>query len=495
MADVPLPGEELTVHGRAAPGDGRAGPGDAGATGDTAANQAADRAAQVAAAVPAPVLHIMRTLQAAGHATWVVGGSLRDTLRGAQAEDWDLATAARPEQTQVLFDDAIYENAFGTVAVRTGDPAVGEVEVTTLRSDHDYADFRRPHHVEFTESIELDLARRDLTVNAMAWGGRAGEPPTLVDPSGGLADLETKTIRAVGDPRLRFEEDALRMLRAVRLAAALDFKIEPETRAGIQERAALVGHLSGERIATELAKMLATPRPSGALRALADLGLLAAISPKLAAQRGIPQNKFPGEDLWDHTLRAVDSAAPEPTYLRLAALLHDIGKPDTMADGHFLGHDVVGADLAGDFLDRLHWRRDERARIVALVRQHMFGYVPEWSDTAVRRFIAKIGPDVLDDLFRLREADNIGSGREARADELGELRARVARELEAGLVLDLHGLEVDGDDLQRELGVAPGPRLGTILNALLDRVIADPEVNRRPTLLAIARSMLTEPHP
>lgn len=450
---------------------------------------AADRAAQVAAAVPAPVLRILEALQAAGHATWVVGGSLRDTLRGAPVNDWDLATAARPEQTQGLFDDAIYENAFGTVAVRTGDPAVGEVEVTTLRSDHDYADFRRPHHVEFTDSIELDLARRDVTVNAVAWGGRPGAPPSLVDPHGGLADLAARVLRAVGDPRLRFDEDALRMLRVVRLAATLGFDIEPATLAGIQVRAHNVGHLSGERIAAELSKMLAAPTPSVALRLLADLDLLAAISPELAAQRGVPQNKVTGEDLWDHTMRAVDGALPDPTYLRLAALLHDIGKPSTMADGRFLRHDIVGADLAGSFLDRLRWRRDERERVVALVRQHMFGYVSDWSDAAVRRFIAKVGPEVLPDLFLLREADNVGSGQEADAGGITELRARVARELDAGVVLDLRGLEIDGDDLQRELGIPPGPKLGTILDALLDRVIADPNVNKRSTLLAIARSL------
>lgn len=443
----------------------------------------------MAAAVPAPVLRILTTLQAAGHATWVVGGSLRDTLLGVRAQDWDLATAARPEQTKALFDDAIYENAFGTVAVRTGDPAVKEVEVTTLRSDHDYADFRRPHHVEFTDSIELDLARRDVTVNAIAWGGRPGAAATLVDPHDGLADLASRTLRAVGDPRRRFEEDALRMLRVVRLAATLDFGIEPATLAGIQARADLVSHLSGERIAAELAKMLAAPVPSVALRLLADLGLLEPISPELAAQRGVPQNKVPGEDLWDHTLRAVDAAAAEPSYLRLAALVHDIGKPATMADGRFLRHEVVGAGLAGELLDDLRWRRDERERVVDLVRHHMYGYVPDWSDAAVRRFIAKVGPGLLPDLFLLREADNVGSGRETTAGYLDEIRARVARELAAGVVLDLRGLVVDGDDLQRELGIPPGPRLGTILHALLERVIADPDVNRRSTLLAIARSL------
>ncbi|MFP5343743.1 MAG: CCA tRNA nucleotidyltransferase [Candidatus Limnocylindria bacterium] len=439
------------------------------------------------------MLEIMASLQGAGHAAWVVGGSLRDTLRGADPDDWDLATSALPEQTQALFDDAVYENAFGTVGVRTGDPRVGVVEVTTLRADHDYADFRRPHRIEFTDDIELDLARRDVTTNAIAWGGRPGEPPALVDPHGGLTDLEAGILRAVGDPRLRFEEDALRMLRVVRFAATLGFDIEPGTLAGIQARADRIRHLSGERIAAELARMLAAPRPSVALRLLADLGLLVGISPELAAQRGVPQNKLPGEDLWDHTMRAVDNAAPEPSYLRMAALLHDIGKPDTMADGRFLGHDSLGAELAGALLDRLRWRRDERERIVHLVRHHMYGYVPDWSDAAVRRFIAKVGPEALPDLFLLREADNLGSGREAGAGDLAEIRERVQREIEAGLVLDLHGLAVDGDDLQRELGIPPGPRLGTILDALLDRVIADPEVNRPPVLLAIARAMLKEP--
>jgi tRNA nucleotidyltransferase (CCA-adding enzyme) len=281
----------------------------------------------------------------------------------------------------------------------------------------------------------------------------------------------------------------LRMLRVVRLAATLEFDIEAGTLAGIQARASNVRHLSGERIAAELAKMLAAPRPSVALRLLADLGLLAGISTDLAAQRGVPQNKVPGEDLWDHTLQAVDGAPTEPSYLRLAALLHDIGKPSTMGDGHFLRHDVEGAQLADAFLDRLRWRRDERERIVHIIRHHMYGYVPDWSDAAVRRFIAKVGPDALPDLFLLRVADNLGSGRPANAGHLDEIRARVGRELAAGVVLDLRGLAVDGDDLQRELGIPPGPRLGTILDALLDRVIADPDVNKRSTLLAIARAL------
>ncbi len=462
MADVPVPGQELTP-------------------------------VELDEGIPPYVLDLLGLLWSAGHAAYAVGGSVRDPLLGRPPSDqWDLATSARPEQMLALFaGDAVYENRFGTVVVRRGDRP--ETEITTFRSDHDYADFRRPHRVEFTDSIELDLARRDFTVNAMAWGAPAGEPPTLVDPHDGRADLEARLLRAVGEPDERFREDALRMVRAVRLASTLGFTIEPATLAGIQGQAELVRHLSGERIAIELSKLLAAPRPSVGLRLLADTGLLRGISPELMDQRGVPQNKVPGEDLWDHTLRSVDGADIEPPRIRLAALLHDIGKPSTFSDGRFLRHEVVGAELAGAFLDRLRWPHAERDRVVHLVRQHMFGYEPGWSETAVRRFIAKVGPDALEDLFRLREADNIGSGNEPSAGRLAELRARVAAELEANVVLDRHGLAIDGDDLIAELGLAPGPALGRILDGLLEAVIADPSRNRRDALLEVARSMAAQP--
>jgi putative nucleotidyltransferase with HDIG domain len=442
-------------------------------------------------AIPDVVHGLLRTLWTRGHAAYVVGGSLRDTLLGRPAKDWDLAAAALPERTLELFPGAVYENKFGTVAVRTEDPDVGEVEITTFRSDHDYADFRRPHRVEFSESIELDLARRDFTVNAMAWGAEPGEPPRLVDPHGGRADLAARILRTVGDPAERFHEDALRMVRAVRLAATLDFDVEPATLAAIREKADNVRRLSGERIAIEMRRLLAADRPSIGLRLMADTGLLFAISPDLAAQSGVPQNKVPGEDLWDHTLRAVDGATREPPRIRLAALLHDIGKPLTMADGRFLGHESVGAELADKLLDDWRWPIAERQRIVRLIRHHMFGYQPSWSDAAVRRFIVKITREELEDQFLLREADHIGSGREPNAGGLDELRARVAKELAAGVALDLSGLAVDGSDLMTELGITPGPGLGRLLDWLLERVIADPAVNTREGLLDLARRRLS----
>ena len=427
-----------------------------------------------------------------GQAAYVVGGSLRDAALGRPPADWDLASDARPERLVQVFPGSIYENRFGTVGVRRD----GEVfEITTFRSDHDYADYRRPHRIEFGDTIELDLARRDFTVNAMAWGARAGEAPALVDPYDGLADVAGRVIRAVGDPGTRFREDALRMVRAIRLAATLELSVEPATLAALAEHAELVVHLSGERIAAELDKLLTAPKPSVGLRLLQDAGLLGPISTDLARQRGIPQNKVPGEDLWGHTLRTVDATPADRPVVRLAALLHDIGKPATFSEGHFLGHDAVGATLAGAFLDRLRAPRAVRDRVVALVRHHMFSYEPNWSDAAVRRFIGKmdaLGPGALDELLALRQADNVGSGLPASAGRIDELRARIAAELAADVVLDRRGLAIDGSDLITELGLGEGPRLGRILEDLLDRVIVDPALNDRPTLLLLAQAMLTE---
>ncbi|MFL5679480.1 MAG: CCA tRNA nucleotidyltransferase [Chloroflexota bacterium] len=443
-------------------------------------------------AIPAPARAAMERLWSAGHAAYVVGGSLRDELIGRPAHDWDLTTDARPDRIVELFPGAVYENKFGTVDVRIDDLIL---QVTTFRSDHDYGDHRRPHHVEFGNDIEADLARRDFTVNAIAWGARGGgdarpaEPPALVDPFGGELDVERRLLRAVGDPKKRFEEDALRMIRGVRLAATLEFAIEPATLAAITECAPLVVHLSGERIGAELARLLAARTPSIGLRLMADTELLDHVSPELAAQRGIAQNKVAGEDLWDHTLRAVDAAPATRPIVRLAALVHDIGKPATAADGHFYGHERVGADVAREFLERVHYPRAVIQRVVALVRQHMFSYEDSWSDTAVRRFIGKVGRDMLDELFELRMADNAGSGLPPDAG-IVDLRRRVAEQLAADVALDRADLAIDGDDLIAELGVERGPAIGRILGELLERVIADPALNERPTLMLLAATLV-----
>lgn len=448
--------------------------------------------------IPRDVRTLLERLWSNGQAAYVVGGSLRDALLGRAPADWDLATDARPDRTLAIFPGSVYENRFGTVAVREGDLTS---EVTTFRIDHDYADFRRPHRVEFGDRIEDDLARRDFTVNAMAWGaaapdgdrlGRAAPRPALVDPFGGRADVAIRTIRAVGHPATRFEEDALRMIRAIRLAATLEFEIEPATLAAIRTDADLVRHLSGERIAAELEKLLAAPRPSVGLRLMADTGILAVVSPDLDAQRGVVQNKIEGEDLWDHTLRSVDAAPADRPIVRLAALLHDIGKPATVDDGPFRGHEVVGGDLAAALLERLHVPKASSERVVHLVRQHMFAYEPDWGDAGVRRFIRRVGRPSLEDLFALRAADSVGSGLDPGAGALDELRRRIHEQLAAAAVLDRNQLAVHGDDLMTELGIPAGPTLGRILDRLLERVIADPALNDRASLLLLAESMLPD---
>lgn len=332
-------------------------------------------------------------------------------------------------------------------------------------------------------------------MNALAWGAEpvgaepGGAGPSLVDPFGGRADIAAALIRAVGEPRRRFEEDALRIVRGIRFAATLGFAIEPATLAAIRATAPHVAHLSGERLAVELERILAADRPSVGLRLLEETGVLAAMAPELAAQRGVPQSKVPGEDLWDHTLRTVDAADPGRAVVRLAALLHDLGKPATAADGHFYGHETVGAELAGEVLDRLRMPVATRARVVHLVRQHMFRYEPTWGDAAVRRFLARIGPGAIDDLLALREADNEGSGVARTADGLDELRARIRRELAGGPILDRSALAVDGADLMAELGLGEGPELGRIIDALFERVVEDPLLNERATLLGLARDI------
>jgi tRNA nucleotidyltransferase (CCA-adding enzyme) len=445
--------------------------------------------APLATRIPAPVQAILGILERDGRAAWVVGGSLRDILLGRTPHDWDLATDARPEQVQALFPGAVYENAFGTVAVQRDGAAI---EITTFRRDHDYADFRRPHRVEFGASIEEDLARRDFTVNALAWGAVPGASPSLVDPYDGRADLERRRLVAVGVPAERFGEDALRMIRAVRLAAQLEFTIAPATLAAITRQVELVRHLSGERIAAELQKLLGADRPSIGLRLMEATGLLRQVSVELADQRGVAQAKINGDDLWDHTLRAVDAVPLDLPVVRLAALVHDIGKPATALDGHFLGHDAVGAELAVAWLNRLHFPRTVVERVGLLVRNHMFNYESSWSDTAVRRLIGRLGPAALAELLALRQADNLGSGLPADAGGLDELRARIAAQLEARAVLDRSGLAIDGDDLIRELGLTEGPALGAILDRLVEVVIKDPAQNDRPTLLLRAQALLTE---
>jgi putative nucleotidyltransferase with HDIG domain len=442
--------------------------------------------------LPADVEQVLTNLWANGHAAYVVGGGVRDFLLGRQVTDWDVATSALPETVAELFAGSRYENRFGTVTVpRLGDD--DRVQVTTFRRDHQYADHRRPDSVTFTNALDEDLARRDFTVNAICWGRSAnGGEPAWADPTAGLSDLEARLIRAVGDPATRFDEDALRLLRAARLAAQLAFSVEPATLAAMATAAPTISHVSQERVGAELAKMVCADPPSTAFRLLADTGVLAGAIPELDAQRGVPQDKVTGDDLWGHCLRTVDAAAMlgGDETLRLAALLHDIGKPPTFADGHFIGHDTEGARLADALLTRLAYRRVIIDDVVTLVENHMFSYERRWSSAAVRRFIRRVERENIGQLLDLRRADNVGSGLPADAGYVDELESRVRAELDAGAPLSLRELAVDGDDLVAEVTQRPGVVVGALLKHLLDWVIEDSARNNRAALLEEARAQL-----
>jgi poly(A) polymerase/tRNA nucleotidyltransferase (CCA-adding enzyme) len=439
--------------------------------------------------LPAAVRHVLGALTASGAEAALVGGGVRDLVRGERPTDWDVATSSPPEAVEALFPRATWENPFGTVTVLPeveGEPAV---EVTTYRIEGAYRDRRRPESVRWGGSLAEDLARRDFTINAIAWvpvdlGAGRGR---VVDPHQGSVDLRRGVLRAVGDPDARLAEDALRMVRAVRFATRFGLRLDGPTAEAIQRHAAAASRLSGERLHDELWRILAgAAPPSRAFLLMEELGLLAVVLPELAALRGVPQAKALAGDALDHSLRTADALPASDPALRLAGLLHDVGKATTLADGHFIGHEGAGAEIAERMLRRLRCSRAELSRIVRLIRQHMFAYTPDWTDAAVRRFVRRVGADLLEDLYVLRAADNAASGaREPAGGGLAELRERVARAIAADPI-QAGQLAIDGHDLVRELGLPPGPEIGRLLATLLEAVLDDPGLNRREALLDLA---------
>lgn len=434
---------------------------------------------------PAPALAALDRLRAGGHQAYLVGGTLRDVLLGrAAGELLDLATDRRPEEVMALFPRVEPIGlAHGTVLVLC--EGLG-FECTTFRREGAYADARHPDDVEFTTDLRADLRRRDFTVNALAFDPRSG---VLVDPHGGLADLERRCLRAVGEPLARFREDALRPVRAARFAATLELELEPATRAalgGALDRARLV---AVERVREELVKLMAAPRPSVGLELLREAGLLALWMPELARCHAVPQNRWHAYDVYTHSLETCDHAPAAKPVVRWAALLHDLGKPDTRVerrgDGTFYGHQSVGAELADRLLERLRFPGALRAAVVHLVREHMFDYRGEWSDAAVRRWVRRVGEDAVADLFDLRIADLLGNGLKLGFPaQLEPLRRRIERVLAAAHALHVADLAVDGRDVMEALGVGPGPAVGELLGGLLEEVLEDPGCNTRERLLA-----------
>jgi len=441
--------------------------------------------------IPRGAREVMERIHSSGGRAFLVGGCLRDLLRGEEPKDWDIATDLPPDRIRPLFRRVIDVGAaFGTLIVPRPD---GPYEVTTLRTESGYTDGRHPDQIAYTDQITLDLQRRDFTINAMAWEiGREA----IIDPFAGRADLSAGLIRAVGDPAERFREDALRLLRAVRLAAQLDFRIEERTWRAIRREAEGLRRISAERIREELNRILLSRTPSRALLQLDEAGLLAIFLPELAACRGVRQNRFHSHDVLMHSLLAVD-AAPPKLVVRLAALLHDIAKPETRnekdGDFTFYAHQVIGARKVDRILRRLCYSNEERERTRHLVYHHMFYYEPEWTDSAVRRFVRTVGLENIPDLINLRIADMAGNARKSGSTApLEALLKRVDDVIAKDTALSVKDLAIGGRELMA-IGVPEGPGIGRILRALLERVLDDPSVNEPETLLAAARELMDPP--
>lgn len=467
--------------------------------------------------VPEYVQTVARMLLKEGFQCFLCGGALRDVSMGIQPEDWDLASDALPDQMLEIFPKAVSVGAkFGTVIAiireKDGFPSY-EVEITTFRSEEQYIDGRWPTKVEFVRDIDEDLKRRDFTWNAMGLdfgsaeldGTEIKKTWKIYDPFNGRGDLAKKVVRAVGVPVERFKEDGLRAFKACRMAAQLDFEVEPVTYDAIKQTLTVASQVSMERIRDEFMKMLKnSEKPSVGIDLMRQSGLLQIFMPELLEGVDIEQKKFHAHDVYTHLLRTVDIA---PVEVRLAALFHDIGKPrKIMPDGHFYGHDIEGGEMVKTIMKRMRFPKAEIQRVVNLVRNHMFYYpvVPEgatpeqiqeyeskeWTDAAVRRFIARVGEENIDDLFSLRIADASANPDGAwQPEEIGLLQERISEVRQKDMALKVTDLRIDGDDLAA-IGVERGPKMGEILNKLLDAVIEDPSLNDKETLEKMVQDMV-----
>jgi putative nucleotidyltransferase with HDIG domain len=457
------------------------------------------------AQIPPEVSHVTNTLEKAGFEAYLVGGCVRDIIMsqmlsdgeaGREPKDWDITTNAKPEEIIALFEKTVYENAFGTVMVivprETQDTNVSgdlpaqagtmQIEVTPYRIEAKYSDFRHPDDVKFSTKLEDDLKRRDFTVNALAMDSKG----QLVDMFDGLKDIKDKVLRAVGEPDDRFNEDALRMLRAIRFSCQLNFSLAQETYLSIEKNSELIKKISAERIRDEFVKIMMSESPSAGVVMLQKFGLLKNIIPELEEGIGCEQSGEHIYDVWNHLLMACQHAADKkwPLEIRVAALFHDIGKPrsrrlstdKTKKKYTFYGHEVIGARMAVKIMERMKFPKKEIELVEKFVRNHMF-----FSDTelislsAVRRIIAKVGAENIWLLMNIRECDRVGMKKKEAPYRLRKYFAMIEEALRDPI--SVGQLKIDGEYLIKDMKIAPGPRMGSILHALLEEVLEDPSKN------------------
>ncbi len=437
-----------------------------------------------------PILKkIASVFKSTGYACFLVGGAVRNIVLNKKPVDYDLATDAHPDEVMKIFRKVIPTGIqHGTVTVLfKGTP----FEVTTFRIEGDYSDSRHPDSIRFTPSIFDDLKRRDFTINAMAIDMQSGD---FYDPHGGYPDLKKKIIRAIGDPLERFEEDGLRPLRAVRFASQLEFAIEDNTYTSIKKTLLKLESVSIERVRNEIEKILESNHPSIGLEHMHDTGILSLFIPELSECEGIPQKGRENFDLLMHSIFSCEGAPSDRLDLRLAALLHDIGKAKTMKTCpddtiNFHGHDLISAETADSILQRLKFPNNVRKKVLHLIRHHMFSYDSKWSDAAVRRFIHRVGIDNVRDLFTLRRADIYGTTRERHnIPNLEAFRKHIEHVLNEDSALNIRDLVVDGNVLHSKAGIPKNHHMGTILDFLLESVLEDPALNTEDKLIELAKN-------
>ncbi|CAN5767529.1 HD domain-containing protein [soil metagenome] len=448
--------------------------------------------------VPKEVRDVAEGLRTAGFEAYLVGGCVRDLLIDRRPKDWDITTNAKPEDIQRIFPDSFYTNDFGTVGVlrETDDERLKIIEVTPYRTESVYSDKRRPDAVEFGQSLEEDLARRDFTINAIAYDESKGQ---LIDPYKGQKDIELKVLRTVGVAADRFEEDALRLMRAVRLVAELEFVLDTDTAAAIQLKAANLGHISKERIRDEFVRILNSNQPMMALIMAQQLGLLEYIAPDLTRGIGIEQNQAHSYDVFGHLMRSLQHAADKEWSfdIRLAAVFHDVSKPEVRRwepkknDWTFHGHEVVGSRVTKKALEDLKFSRETIEKVSKLVRWHMFFSDPDQITlSAVRRMIRNVGEENIWDLLNLRICDRIGTGRpKEQPFRFRKYKAMVEEALRDPISVAM--LKTDGEKIMEKFHMKPGPRLGWLLNALLEEVLEDPAKNTEEYLDGKSASLLS----
>ena len=443
--------------------------------------------------IPQELKLVMNALKKKGFEAFIVGGCVRDFLRGAEPEDWDVTTNAKPQEIQKIFPESFYENKFLTVTVRTksSDPKFKEIEITTYRSEAKYTDKRHPDEVRFAKTLKEDLARRDLTINAIALECGKDKPEVkIIDPFNGQEDLKNKIIRAVGNPEERFSEDALRMIRAVRFTVTLgeDWQIEEKTAKAIKKNSFWLQLISKERVRDELMKIIMTAKAGEGIELLRELGLLKYIIPELEEGYKVTQNKHHIYECYEHYLKSLNYAAQKKfnKYVRLAALFHDIGKPKVKKgegpDATFYGHEMVGAKKTAQILNRLKFPKKDIEKIVRLVRYHLFYYNPEEvGESSVRRLVRQAGPESMEELLQVRMADRIGSGvPKAEPYKLRHLKYIIEKVSQDPISVKM--LKISGNDVMEILKIKPGPKIGQILDILLSHVLSDPKKNQKESL-------------